>query len=254
MNEFKNIATWQAAFAEFLAVFILVFVAVGATGIATAFGEKSGSADVLLMGMANGAAITVGIAAFFRISGAHINPAVTIAAVVTGNSCAARAAIYILFQLAGAVAASAFMRIVFDIPDLGVHQVNPAYLSTAAGLGIEVVLTFILVLVVFATAVDSRASPSLAPFAIGAVVAINSFVALPLTGASMNPARSFGPAFVHFSWAAHWIYWAGPIIGAVAAGALYTVFFGNDEMKRRMKLSSLWTTRSPIPDSDRDTG
>ena len=116
MNEFKNIATWQAAFAEFLAVFILVFVAVGATGIATAFGEKSGSADVLLMGMANGAAITVGIAAFFRISGAHINPAVTIAAVVTGNSCAARAAIYIVFQLAGAVAASAFMRIVFDIP------------------------------------------------------------------------------------------------------------------------------------------
>ena len=112
MSELKGMATWRAAVAEFLAVFILVFIAVGATSIAAVFGEESASADVLLMGMANGLAITVGIAAFFRISGAHINPAVTIAAVFTGNACAARAAIYIVFQLAGAVAASAFMRIV----------------------------------------------------------------------------------------------------------------------------------------------
>ena len=254
MSELKSMATWRAAVAEFLAVFILVFIAVGATGIAAVFGEESASADVLLMGLANGAAITVGIAAFFRISGAHINPAVTIAAVVTGNACAARGAIYIVFQLTGAVTASAFMRIVSDVPNLGVHHVNPAHLSIAAGFGVEVVLTFILVLVVFATAVDPRTSRSFAPFAIGAVVAINSFVALPLTGASMNPARSFGPAFVHFSWAQHWIYWIGPIVGAVAAGVLYTLFFGTEEMKRRMRLSSLWSTIGPVPDGSRETG
>lgn len=254
MSELKGMATWRAAVAEFLAVFILVFVAVGATGIATVFGEESASADVLLMGLANGAAITVGIAAFFRISGAHINPAVTIAAVVTGNACAARGVIYIVFQLAGAVAASAFMRIVSDVPDLGVHHVNPAHLSIAAGFGVEVVLTFILVSVVFATAVDPRASRSFAPFAIGAVVAINSFVALPLTGASMNPARSFGPAFVYSSWAQHWIYWIAPIVGAVAAGVMYTLLFGAEEMKRRMRLSSLWSTIGPVPDSSRETG
>ena len=252
MSELRSMRTWQAAVAEFLAVFILVFVAVGATNIAATFGEESASADVILMGLANGLAISVGIAAFYRVSGAHINPAVTIAAVVTGNACAARGVIYIVFQLAGAVAASAFLRIVSDVPDLGVHRVNAAYLNPAAGLGLEIVITFILVAVVFATAVDPRRSNLLIPFAVGGVVAINSFVALPLTGASMNPARSFGPAFVYASWAEHWIYWVGPILGAVAAGVSYTLFFGTEEMKSRMKLSSLWTTVKPIPESPRE--
>ena len=138
------------------------------------FGGGLASADVILIGLANGLAIAVGIAAFYRISGAHINPAVTIAAVATGNACAARGVIYIVFQLAGAVAASAFMRIVSDVPNLGVHQVNAAYLSPAAGLGLEIVITFILVLVVFATAVDPRPSRLLIPLAVGGIVAINN--------------------------------------------------------------------------------
>ena len=254
LSEFKNIATWQAAVAEFLAVFILVFVATGSTSVAATFGAGLASADVILIGLANGLAIAVGIAAFFRVSGAHINPAVTIAAVVTGNACAARGVIYIVFQLAGAVAASAFMRIVTDVPNLGVHQVNAAHMSPAAGLGLEIVITFILVLVVFATAVDPRPSRLLIPLAVGGVVAINNFVALPLTGGSMNPARSFGPAFVYASWAQHWIYWVGPILGAVAAGVSYTLFFGTEEMKRRMTPSSLWTTKGPVPESSRETG
>lgn len=252
MSELRSIVTWQAAVAEFLAVFILVFVAVGATNIAATSGEEFASAGVILMGLSNGLAITVGIAAFFRISGAHINPAVTIAAVVTGNACAARGVIYIVFQLAGAVAASAFMRVVSDVPDLGVHHVNAAHLNPAAGLGLEIVITFILVAVVFATAVDPRRSNLLIPFAVGGVVAINSFVALPLTGASMNPARSFGPALVYASWVQHWIYWIGPIVGAVAAGVSYTLFFGTEEMKSRMRISSLWTTVEPIPESTRE--
>ena len=254
MSELKSMATWQAAVAEFLAVFILVFAATGSTSVAVVFGEGLAAADVILIGLANGLAIAVGIAAFFRISGAHINPAVTIATVVTGNACAARGVIYVVFQLAGAVAASTFMRVVSDVPNLGVHQVNAAHLSPAAGLGLEMVLTFILVLVVFVTAVDPRPSRLLIPFAIGGVVAINNFVALPLTGASMNPARSFGPAFVYASWAQHWIYWIGPITGAVAAGVSYTLFFGTEEMKGRMRISSLWTTTGPNAERSRETG
>ena len=252
MSELKSMATWQAAVAEFLAVFILVFVATGSTSLAAVFGEGLASADVILIGAANGLAIAVGIAAFYRVSGAHINPAVTIAAVVTGNACAARGVIYIVFQLAGAVAASAFVRTVSDVPSLGVHQVNAAHLSPAAGLGLEIVITYILVLVVFATAVDPRPNRLLIPIAVGGIVAINNFVALPLTGASMNPARSFGPAFVYASWAQHWIYWVGPIVGAVAAGVSYTLFFGTGEMKRRMRLSSLWTTKGPAPEGTRE--
>ena len=254
LSELKSMATWQAAVAEFLAVFILVFVATGSTSVAVVFGEGLASADVILIGLANGLAIAVGILAFFRISGAHINPAVTIAAVVTGNACAARGVIYIVFHLAGAVAASALLRIASDVPDLGVHRVNAAYLNPAAGLGLEIVITFILVTVVFATAVDPRRSNLLIPFAVGGVVAINSFVALPLTGASMNPARSFGPAFVYSSWAQHWIYWIGPIVGAVAAGVSYTLFFGTEEMRRRMRISSLWTTMGPNAESKGETG
>ena len=252
MSELKSMATWQAAVAEFLAVFILVLAATGSTSVAVVFGEELASADVIHIGLANGLAIAVGIAAFFRVSGAHINPAVTIAAVVTGNACAARGVIYIVFQLSGAVAASALMRIVSDVPNLGVHQVNAAQLSPAAGLGLEMVLTFILVLVVFATAVDPRPSRLLIPFAIGGIVAINNFVALPLTGASMNPARSFGPAFVYASWAQHWIYWVGPIVGAVVAGVLYTLSFGTGEMRRRMRISSLWTTMGPSAGGPRE--
>lgn len=254
LSELKSLATWQAAVAEFLAVFILVFVAVGSTSVAATFGGGLASADVILIGLANGLAIAVGIAAFFRVSGAHINPAVTIAAVATGNACAARGVIYIVFQLAGAVAASAFMRMVSDVPNLGTHQVNAAYLSPAAGLGLEIVITFILVLVVFATAVDPRPSRMLIPLAVGGVVAINNFVALPLTGASMNPARSFGPAFVYASWAQHWVYWVGPIVGAVAAGVSYTLFFGTAEMKSRMRISSLWTTMGPNSEDSREAG
>ena len=254
LSELKSMATWQAAVAEFLAVFILVFVALGSTSVAAVFGGGPTSVDVILIGLANGLAIAVGIAAFFRVSGAHINPAVTIAAVVTGNACAARGVIYIVFQLAGAVAASAIMRMVSVVPNLGVHHVNAAYLSPAAGLGLEIVLTFILVLVVFATAVDPRPSRLLIPLAVGGVVAINSFVALPLTGASMNPARSFGPAFVYASWAQHWIYWVGPVLGAVAAGVSYTLFFGTGEMKRSMRISSLWTTTGPMADGTRESG
>ena len=70
----------------------------------------------------------------------------------------------------------------------------------------------------------------------------------------MNPARSFGPAFAYSSWAQHWIYWIGPIAGAVAAGVMYTLLFGTEEMKRRMRLSSLWSTIGPIPESSGETG
>ena len=102
--------------------------------------------------------------------------------------------------------------------------------GAGAGLLLESVLTFALVFVFFATAIDPRGNKTIAPLAIGLVVLTGHFVAAPLTGAAMNPALAFGPAVVANVWTDHWIYWLGPLIGAAIAGLVYQfVFLGGAE-------------------------
>ena len=100
-----------------------------------------------------------------------------------------------------------------------------------AGVLVEAVLTFILVFTVFATAMDKRGMANLAPIAIGLAVLVDHFVGVPLTGASMNPARSFGPALVAGFWEDHWVYWLGPLIGGGLAALVYylTFMWGREE-------------------------
>jgi glycerol uptake facilitator-like aquaporin len=97
--------------------------------------------------------------------------------------------------------------------------------GAGAGLLIEAVLTFALVFVIFATAIDRKGLTHLAPVAIGLAYLVGHLVAIPLTGASMNPARSFGPAVVANFWDDHWIYWLGPLIGAAVAALVYEFVF-----------------------------
>ncbi len=94
----------------------------------------------------------------------------------------------------------------------------------------EIILTFALVFVVFATAMDPKGLAHIAPLAIGFTVAVDHLVGVPMTGASMNPARSFGPALVAGAWDNHWIYWVGPLIGGAVAALVYEfVFLRNSE-------------------------
>ena len=93
--------------------------------------------------------------------------------------------------------------------------------GAGAGLLVEIILTFVLVFVVFATAIDPKGPAHIAPAAIGLAYLVDNLVGIPLTGASMNPARSFGPALVSGLWTAHWIYWVGPIVGAALAALLF---------------------------------
>ena len=95
------------------------------------------------------------------------------------------------------------------------------------GMGTEIILTFALVFVIFATAVDPKGLGKLAPIAIGLTVMADHLVGIPLTGASMNPARSFGPALVSATWDNHWIYWIGPIVGGISAAVFYKLVFLN---------------------------
>ena len=97
--------------------------------------------------------------------------------------------------------------------------------SVMLGFSVEVVLTFLLVFVVFATAMDRRGPGNVASFAIGMIVMLDHFIGVPLTGASMNPARTLGPAWAADQWADHWLYWAGPIAGGALAALVYELVF-----------------------------
>ena len=130
-------------------------------------------------------------------------------------------------QLIGATIAALLLAAV--MPDaseggVGAHALGSG-ISAGAGLVVEMILTFILVFVIFATAMDPKRPSHLAPIAIGLTVMVDSLVGGPLTGASMNPARSFGPALVSGEWADHWVFWVGPILGGIAAALIYQVVY-----------------------------
>jgi MIP family channel proteins len=219
--------------AELIATFVFVFVGVGSAGAALAVGAAEQQTFYIMVGLGHGIGIMLGVFAVGRISGAHMNPAVTVATVITGNTGLIRGVLYIAAQLIGAVLAVAVLNsVAFDRDELGLHQV--AGISQGQGLLFEIFLTFFLVWTVFAVAVDRRGNAALAPLAIGFVIAVDHFVAIGRTGASMNPARSFGPAAFFGNFNEHWLYWAGPILGGLLAALIYAYFFGDKELRERL--------------------
>lgn len=215
-------ADWRAIGAEFFATLLFVFLGPGAviaSGI-TAPGAQLTADKLLVIAIGHGLAIAVLVWASAHVSGGHINPAVTFAAWITGRISLVKGVLYIVAQLVGAVIGSALLMAV--IPDniqgsLGAHGLGTGMTETT-GLLAEIILTFALVGVVFMTAMHPKGPGNVAPLAIGLVVLIDHLVGVPLTGASMNPARSFGPALVAGAWASHWIYWVGPLVGGAIGG------------------------------------
>jgi aquaporin-4 len=138
---------------------------------------------------------------------------------------------YIAFQIIGALIAAFSLKTIF--PELGakVHlgtQGGPSALlgnSAMAGFAVELILTFFLVTVIFMTAIHKKAPAGMYGLAIGGMIFLIHLVGIPLTGASVNPARTLGPAIASGYWDFHWIYWAGPIIGAVIAGLIMNYIF-----------------------------
>ena len=166
-----------------------------------------------------GLVIMIMLAATGHLSGAHFNPAVTLAFAITRHFPWRDVPSYLAGQLLGAVAGAAVLRAFFGL-EAGLGATVPAGSSLQA-LGLETLLTAVLMFVIVSVATDTRAVGELAAVAIGGTVALDALWGGPVTGASMNPARSFGPALVAGLWRAHWIYWLGPIIGATLGAALY---------------------------------
>ena len=231
MAEIKDINAWRQCLAEFFATGLFVFIgagAVAASGIASSGGLDTGR--LVAIALAHGLAICLLAYSVGHISGGHLNPAITIAAIINGKISWIRGNMYIAGQIAGGiVAALILMAVIPDVNEgnLGAHGLGEG-VSVGMGFSVELIFTFLLSFVVFATAMDKRSHGVMAPVAIGITVAVVHLVAVPLTGAGINPARSLGPAIASGFWTDHWIYWVAPILGAIVGGTLYQLIFARE--------------------------
>jgi aquaporin NIP len=212
----------RRALAEAFAAFALVFAGCGAIVSDQRYHGALGDVGVALV---FGLIIMVMVYATGHLSGAHINPAVTLAFTLTRHFPAREALAYVVAQLSGAVVAALTLAAVWTD--------KPAHLGATlptVGLGsafvYELVLTAFLMFVIMAVATDTRAVGAAAAIAIGGTVGLDALFGGPVTGASMNPARSFGPALVSGDWRDFWIYLAGPVLGAALGGLTYQLVRG----------------------------
>ncbi|WP_293338210.1 MIP/aquaporin family protein [Microcoleus sp. CAWBG58] len=207
----------REAIAECLGTFILVFAGTGAVMVNKISG---GAVTHLGISFVFGAVVAAMIYAIGHISGAHFNPAVTLGFWASGFFPKYKVLPYILAQCAGAIAASTLLLISLGkVANLGATiPLNGNWLQS---LILETVLTFILMFVILGSGLDRRAHIGFAGIAIGLTVGLEAAFMGPITGASMNPARSLGPALIGGIWEHHWVYWVAPIWGAQLAVAVY---------------------------------
>lgn len=208
----------RQALAEVVGTFGLVFAGTGAIVINA---ETGGAVSHIGVGLTFGLIVMTMIYATGHISGAHINPAVTLAFAASRDLPTRSVPVYLLAQLTGAVAASAVLRGLFG-NTAGLGATLPQG-STMQSLVLEFFLTFFLMFVIMAVATDVRAVGQAAAIAIGGTVGLEALFAGPISGASMNPARSLAPALISGTWEAQWIYVLGPVAGALAGAMLYVV-------------------------------
>jgi aquaporin TIP len=216
--------TFRPCVAEFLGTFYLCFAGIAA--ILSNTPAVGGTSGLLGIALAHGLALSIAVNVFGGESGAHLNPALTAGFLVTGRIAPALAGAYVVAQLLGATTAAAICRGIFPVEavtaaNLGIPLPAP-WATTGVVLLAEFVMTFLLMTSVFGTAVDERGRMvKIGGFGIGLTVAFDILAGGAVTGASMNPARSFGPALEMMHWQFHWMYWVAPVAGACAAALLY---------------------------------
>ncbi|KAK2859998.1 hypothetical protein Q7C36_004164 [Tachysurus vachellii] len=219
MNELKSKVFWRAVLGELVGMTLFIFLS-----IAAAIGNTNNTNpdQEVKVSLAFGLAIATLAQSLGHISGAHLNPAVTLGLLVSCQISFVRAAFYILAQMLGASMASGILFAVRpqNSTALGVNALNS--ISAPQGIVVEMLATFQLVLCVLA-ATDKRRRDvaGSVPLAIGLSVALGHLTAISFTGCGINPARSFGPALITSDFTNHWVYWVGPMCGGVAAALTY---------------------------------
>ena len=249
----------RAWFAEAIATYALVFFGPLSVILSVVvFGDGLTIESILMISLGHGVVIALMVYAFGHVSGAHINPAVTIPMMITKKISVADGIGYIIFQVIGAIIAT--LSLMAILPEIGKPVLwgghgGPSELlnhSVMSGFVVEVILTFFLVLVIFMTVVHKKAPKSVYGAAIGGMVFLLHLVGVPLTGASMNPARSLAPAIATGDAGLleiQWLYWVAPIIGGIIAGVVMNyVFINKDEAKTKSESqsSSVSTSNSDL--------
>ena len=223
---------------ELIGTFALTFIGAGAILTTTWTGGAPGLVGIAL---AHGVVLAIVVTATMNLSGGHINPAVTIAMLVTGRIKPGPAVGYIVAQIAGATIAGFLLTMIYSSLGasgagvtgtqaieqcmLGTPNFNADVLSSGMAIVVEIILTFLLVFAIFGTAVDGR-SPGVAGFGIGLTVTVDILMGGPLTGAAMNPARTIGTLIgggnaTSGLWSQHWVYWVGPVVGALLSALFF---------------------------------
>lgn len=222
----------QKLVAEFIGTFIVVFVAAGSVCADQYLhpGAAPAAADVLILAAAYGLATAAMVMATSHISGGHLNPSVTIGFWVTKRMTTMQSLFYGAAQVLGAIAAGYLLSAV--IPDsiwgpaaLGAPNLASDF-TRWHGMLLEGLMTFFVVFVYFASIADAKgAFHKMAGFAVGLAVAMDVLLGYSFTGASMNPARTLGPALASRQWSNHGVYWVGPLLGGILAAAIYDRIF-----------------------------
>uniref|UniRef100_A0A3Q1EF31 Aquaporin 1a (Colton blood group), tandem duplicate 2 n=2 Tax=Acanthochromis polyacanthus TaxID=80966 RepID=A0A3Q1EF31_9TELE len=246
MSEIRMWAFWRAVLAEFLGMIIFIFI-----GLSAAIGDQNDSYanQEVKVAFAFGLAIATLAYCIGHISGAHLNPAISIGFVTCCRMSLLRAFFYVIAQMLGAVAGSA---IVYGLrpqttESLGVNKLKE--ISPRQGFGTEFMLTLQLVLCVLAITDKRRDIGGSAPLAIGFSVVVGHLAGISYTGCGINPARSFGPAIILDSFDDHWVYWAGPISGGLVAALLYNFLLAPRDDLFSGKTRALFCCGS-VPESD----
>ena len=215
---------FRRAAAEGLGVFALVFAGCGAI---VAEATYPGSLGALGISLVFGLTVMVMVYATGHLSGAHLNPAVTLAFALTRHFPRAEAAAYLIAQLLGALAAAALLAAIWPSQPAALGATLPS-VGAGSAFVYEVVLTAFLMFVIMAVATDARAVGAAAAIAIGGTVGLDALFGGPVSGASMNPARSLGPALVAGELQDLWIYLLAPPLGATAGALVYQIVRGED--------------------------
>ncbi|KAI8523888.1 hypothetical protein RHMOL_Rhmol13G0106700 [Rhododendron molle] len=218
----------RAALAEFISMLIFVFAGEG-SGMAFNKLTDDGSttpAGLVAAALAHAFALFVAVSVGANISGGHVNPAVTFGAFLGGHITLLRSILYWIAQCLGSVVACLLLKLATGGQETSAFSLSSG-VTVWNALVFEIVMTFGLVYTVYATAVDPKKGNIgiVAPIAIGFIVGANILAGGAFDGASMNPAVSFGPAVVSWTWDNHWVYWLGPFVGSAIAAVVYEVIF-----------------------------
>ncbi|CAF1226263.1 unnamed protein product [Rotaria sp. Silwood1] len=225
------------------------------------FGACSGG-GVIASALSFGLALMVFAASFGHISGVHFNPAVTIGVLIAGEMQAVMAILYVVMQLLGGIAAGGLLRLLLATPIYKKCEGGTTLLTKYAfnetnvkgvveyvndsvriwqGIIIELIVTFILVTVILMVLLDTKSKTGLAPILVGFTLAASILAVGAYTGGSLNPARSLGPAIFADRWQHHYVYWIGPLVGAIVAGLLYRTVWAHYDRRMFVKRTATAT-------------